>query len=175
MLALDANGGGLCDVSKKAAAKPAKGGLPNLLCARYCLEEASHGELAAFATSVSVILPWGSLLAAVAKPEAGEGLARLRSLLGPAGRLEILFGYSEKTDPGPVRELALPPLTTMRLRELERLYAQSGLIVKAAPFSLEQLKAVPSDWAKKLAWSGKERPFVSITGISSPKNTGNPA
>lgn len=164
MLAADANGDALRDVSKKASAKPAKGGLSNLLCARFSLEEAERGELSAFVHSLSVILPWGSLLAAVAVPEREEGLTRLRSFLRPNGLLEILFGYSEKTDPGPVKELSLPTLTFSRMRELERAYGGAGFRVKATPISLEQLKAVPSDWAKKLAWSGKERPFIRITG-----------
>lgn len=164
MLAADANGDALRDVSRKAAAKPAKGGVPNLICARYSLEDAAKGELRAFAHSLSVILPWGSLLAAVAVPERGEGLALLGSLLKKEGRFEILFGYSEKADSGMVKELALPPLVPARLRELERTFEQAGLRAKATPVSLEHLKAVPSDWAKKLAWSGKERPFIRITG-----------
>ena len=168
MLAADANADGLREISRKAALKPAKGGVPNLLCARYSLEDTANGELEQFADSLSVILPWGSLLTSVAMPEEGRGLSLLRSLLKPNARVEILFGYSEKTDPG----LSLPSLTSARMRELESLYAGQGLRVKAAPVSLDQLKQVPSDWAKKLAWSGKERPFVSLSGTFLRKNTG---
>lgn len=171
MLAADANADGLREISRKAALKPAKGGVPNLLCARYPLEEAEKGELAGFTHSLSVILPWGSLLTSVAVPEEGRGLSLLRSLLKPDAGVEILFGYSEKTDPG----LSLPSLTPARLKELERLYAEAGFRVKAAPFTIEQLKQVPSDWAKKLAWSGKERPFVSLSGTFLRKNTGTGA
>lgn len=166
VLAADANADALREISRKASLKPAKGGVPNLLCARYALEDAVHGELNGFADALSVILPWGSLLAAVVKPEVGEGLSLLRSLLKPGGRFEILFGYSEKTDPGPVKELSLPSLTSARLRELVRLYAEAGLRAQATPVSLDELKAVPSEWAKKLAWSGKERPFVRISGVN---------
>lgn len=68
-------------MSRRFAAKPARGGLRNALLGRLALE-AAPGELVGLADALTVLLLWGSLLRAVALPDAAA-LRALRALCRP--------------------------------------------------------------------------------------------
>jgi len=163
VLATDANLDAMAEISQRASAKPRKGGLTNAFFGRIALDE-SPGDLEHFADSLSVILPWGTLLAAVAHPKASL-LARLFSLLKPGGTFEILFGYSECADGVMVKNHRLSPIDDTQLRALERSYRDVALSVKVRQASNYEVRLVPSTWAKKLSYGGKTRTFVRITGV----------
>ena len=93
---------------RRAAAKPARGGVPN---ARFLVSDAVSppAELVGRASLVTVNYPWGSLLRAVARPEP-EGLAAVASLLRPGGRLVALLNASATEDSSYADRLDLPSL-----------------------------------------------------------------
>lgn len=162
MIGVDAAADGLRDVARRLAAKPARGGLANAMLGVLALAQAP-GELAGLADSISVLLPWGSLLRAVATPEP-DALARLRALARPAARLRVVFGYGAG-DPAEV--LALPTLDDdARLAALAHAYARAGLPVRARRMTRDEVCELPTTWAKKLAFSGNERRFVELTGTT---------
>src|SRR5213079_1494518 len=103
VIGVDAAVEALRETSRKLAAKPARGGLPNALCGRLALAEAPGG----LADRLTVLLPWGELLAAVARPDVGA-LARLRGLCREGAELRVVFGHGPKVDAAAVRDLALP-------------------------------------------------------------------
>lgn len=115
------------------------------------------------ADSVSVLLPWGSLLKAVALPDL-ELLEKLKGLCKPNASITILFGYGLEADASQIKELGLAKLTPLFLRSLELQYQLLGFKIKVREASVDEVKALPSKWAKKLAFSGKERTFVKIEG-----------
>ena len=128
--------------------------------------EAAPGELAGLADVVTVLLPWGSLLAAVAVPDPA-GLDRLRRLCRPGAEVRVLFGYGPDADAAAVRALGLPALDDPSLpARLERGYRDAGLAVTARPVPVEEVRALPTTWAKKLAFSAKERRFVELRGAA---------
>ena len=61
---IDANAENLASASRRAAAKPQRGGCANALFVQAAAE-APPSELEGLADSLTVLLPWGSLLAAV--------------------------------------------------------------------------------------------------------------
>ena len=67
--------------ARKLAGKPARGGLPNALLGRLALADAP-GALEGLADRLTVLLPWGALLAAVARPDAGGSGRAARDLPG---------------------------------------------------------------------------------------------
>lgn len=163
VIGTDSNADNLRDISHKAARKPSKGGLPNILFGQIVLEQAP-GELAGFADSLSVLLPWGSLLQAVACPNI-EALARLRSLCKTNADLLIIFGYSPMTDARMVQELELPSLTDEWIHgSLVHCFLEANFKVRAKRISTKEIQELPTTWAKKLAFSGKDRTFVKIEG-----------
>ncbi|WP_434428002.1 class I SAM-dependent methyltransferase [Nannocystis pusilla] len=162
VIGVDASAEGLREPSRRAAGKPARGGLANAMFGVLPLERAP-GELLGLVDSLTVLLPWGSLLRAVALPEA-EGLARLRGLCKPGASLQVVFGYG----PGdPLAVQALPgSQAEARAAALVQAYARAGFTVTARATSREEVGELPTTWAKKLAYSNREREFVALTGVA---------
>jgi hypothetical protein len=145
VIGIDSNCENLSEISRKALQKPAKGGLENILFGQLALEQAP-GELIGIADSLSVILPWGTLLKAVALPDSLY-LKNLAALCKPKAVITILFGYGS-ADQKMVATL------------------DAGFAVKTKTVPLKTIQELPSRWAKKLAFSGKERVFVKVEGHS---------
>ena len=133
----------------------------NLVYLRAALAELP-GELRGVADRVSVVLPWGSLLAAVARPDE-QALAGLRGACRPGATLTVVFGADVSRDHGELARLGLPPLEAAVLPErLRDGYAAAGFRlgdVHALPG--RELAGWPSSWAKRLAHGGG-RTFVEL-------------
>lgn len=161
VIGVDANADNLREVSRRAAAKPARGGLPNAVFGRLSLEDAP-GALEAMAGSLTVLLPWGSLLQAVVC--GGAGLARLRGLCKPGANVEFVFGYGADSERATIASLALPAPQDLSAAELTGRYREAGFDVRVAMPSLNEVAALPTTWARKLAFSGKTRTFWRLHG-----------
>jgi 16S rRNA (adenine(1408)-N(1))-methyltransferase len=163
VLGVDANAAALREASRRFAAKPARGGLPNALLGRLALADAP-GELAGLADQLTILLPWGSLLRAVAAPDAAA-LNGLHGLCKPGAELRVLFGYGPRSDGSAIREHALPPLEDPATPlALEHAYCDAGFAVAARLVAREEVRALPTTWAKRLAYSGHARRFVELRG-----------
>lgn len=159
VIGLDSNAENLQEISHKASLKPSKGGLSNLILGQLSLEQ-SPGEVAGLADSISVILPWGSLLKAMALPEP-ELLHQLAQLGKPSSEIKIIFGYGLEADAAEIKALGLPDIDVNALRKA---YCAAGFDVRVREIPVEEIREIPSKWAKKLAFSGKNRTFVEIKG-----------
>src|SRR5215470_5134087 len=95
-IASDANPDALSEIAWRAGRKPARGGVPNLICIAEPLETLAT-ELGAVADRVTIILPWGSLLRAVAAPEL-LSLRYIASLCILEASVEIVLSYDEQRD-----------------------------------------------------------------------------
>ncbi|MDQ3935985.1 MAG: methyltransferase domain-containing protein [Actinomycetota bacterium] len=96
------------DAASRAARKPTRGGAPNAV---FLASDATRPppDLHARASLVTVNYPWGSLLRAVAAPQA-EPLRAIAGLLRPGGRLVALLNLSAAEDSAYAERLELPPL-----------------------------------------------------------------
>ena len=61
-------------------------------------------------------------------------------------------------------DLALPPVTDTSLAILQARYRDAGFDVHARQIPLAQVRALPTRWAKRLAFSGRARTFVEVRG-----------
>jgi 16S rRNA (adenine(1408)-N(1))-methyltransferase len=164
VLGLDANGDNLGPASLRASAKPARGGVPNALYGKLALADAP-GELGGLADELTVLLPWGSLLRAVARAEAPE-LERLRALCRTGAVVHIVFGYGV-ADASAISSLDLPaPDAPAFAAALSSQYRAAGFAVAASPVTADAVRALPTTWAKKLAHSGKQRHFWELRGTA---------
>jgi 16S rRNA (adenine(1408)-N(1))-methyltransferase len=161
VVGVDAVADNLREASRLAARKPARGGTPNALFGRMSLEQAP-GALAGLAHALTVHLPWGSLLRAVALAEP-EALARLRALCRPGASVRIVFGYEQTVDGGSIAG-DLPPLTDGWASTLERRYGDLGWPCRVRPIGAGGLVDLPTTWAGKLAHAGRERRFLDLHG-----------
>ncbi len=98
---------------------------------------------------LTVLFPWGSLLAAVSGRDP-DGLASLRGTCRPGAAVRLLFELP--SGPG----------------DLSRLLAEAGLDLRARPVAIEEARSLPTAWAKKLGHSGRPRAFWEFRGVARP-------
>lgn len=156
-IAVDADPSALRETAWRAGRKLARGGLSNLICIAEPLDVVS-AELRALADRITIILPWGNLLRAVAAPEI-DSLRHVAHLCLADATLEIVFSYDEQRD----ARLGIP-LGAAGLDEphiagtLPRYYERAGLrIVAAERAPQRELADYETTWAKRLAF-GRPRP-----------------
>ncbi len=76
--------------------------------------------------------------------------------------LKIIFGYEVDKEKNTIDELGLPLITPDYLENiLKPAYQEIGFTISWRLISQEELKHLPTAWAKKLAY-GKNRLFVEI-------------
>ncbi len=155
---IDANADGLRATAVRAARKPAKGGVENLLLVQAAVESLPE-ELVGVATRVTVYFPWASLMHAVVGANT-DGLAGLAALARPGASFEAVISHD------PARDLAvtgMPSLTEAFFAdELAPRYRAVGFdLVDASLLSRDDVRALPTAWAKRLGW-GAPRPVWRI-------------
>jgi 16S rRNA (adenine(1408)-N(1))-methyltransferase len=137
--------------SRRAAATPRRGGLPNALFVVAAVE-ALPRELDGLADLVTVHFPWGSLLRGLlgADPVTMTGLTRV---MRPGATLSMLLSSTDRD-----RGAGLEPLQEPAVRALAASYATWGLAVtEARPAAAADVAAAHSTWGKRLG-AGARRP-----------------
>jgi len=162
-VAVDTNAESLTKIARQAARKASKGGVSNLLCVAEAAEQLGQ-ELPAVADAVTVILPWGRLLRAVAEPNL-EDLRNIAALGQIGATFEMVFSYDARIDgqgDGPL----VDGLDEVHVRnKLPQVYASTGLAVKEVErVSMDELKAYSTTWAKRLAY-GRTREVWRINAV----------
>ena len=150
VVGIDANADNLRHASRRAAGPQARGGLPNVVFGRLALEGAP-GALGGLADRVTVLLPWGSLLGAVAGAEP-DGLARLRGLCAPGAAIEVVVSEGDLGGRSP--------------EDLRAGYATAGLEVGIREGGTAEVAALGTTWAKRLARSDPGRRFRRLSGVA---------
>ncbi len=120
-------------------------------------------ELEGTADIVHVLLPWGSLLNYMANCNPVV-LEEIKRLLKPEGKLKLLFGYTEKSEPTETERLDLEKLDEKYLKEvLIPNYENLGFLwTHFEGLSFEKLREFETTWSKKLSF-GKDRPMFFLT------------
>lgn len=152
-IAVDANASGMVAVARKAARKPARGGVRNLLCV-VAAAEVLPGPLRGVADRLTVLLPWGSLLRAFVAPEPAL-LRRARALCQPGAGLELVFSHEPGRD-GARRAPVMAgegALDDAHVHGLARPYRDAGFAIDSVErLPVESLRAYPTTWAKRLGY-----------------------
>jgi 16S rRNA (adenine(1408)-N(1))-methyltransferase len=151
VVGLDATPGNLRQLSQRAARKPGRGGLPNLLFV-WASVRWPPSELDGLGDELFVILPWGDLLTGLleAEPEVLDGLVRMAR---DGAALTVICNAQVWEEPVPKEFRSFAPLSVERIRnELADRYARHGLrLVSASLLSKDEIAAVRSTWARRLA------------------------
>jgi 16S rRNA (adenine(1408)-N(1))-methyltransferase len=149
VVGVDANAAGMATASRRAAAKPARGGLPNALFV-VAAAEALPPELDGLADTVTVHFPWGSLLRGLlhADPAVMAGLTRV---MRPGASLTMLLSSTDRD-----RAAGVAPLEEAAVRALAGAYADWGLdVTEARPATAADVAAAHSTWGKRLGAGGR--------------------
>ena len=143
----------MIDASRRAAAKPSRGGRPNAMFVQSGLE-ILPGEFDGIADEITVNYPWGSLLRAVALPEA-RPLSRLARLAKSGGQIEIQINVHPFHDPAYAARVRLSDALLILDREaFVDAYARAGLIVT----DIVDVSANPraTRWGNQLAFGSRQ-------------------
>ena len=149
VVGVDASAAAMAVASRRAAATPRRGGLPNALFVVAAVE-ALPRELDGLADQVTVHFPWGSLLRGLlgADPAAMAGLTRV---MRPGATLSMLLSSTDRD-----RGAGVEPLQEPAVRALGASYAAWGLVVtEARPAAAADVAAAHSTWGKRLGAGGR--------------------
>ena len=122
----------------------------NVLYVRAAVEDLPP-ELGGVADRVTVVLPWGSLLAAMAGPSSPH-LRGVRGLCQPEARLTVLLAIDPGRDRTECLRLGLPDIDLAYARgPLAQAYAEAGFgRVSARALTAAEVSRWPSTWARRL-------------------------
>ena len=151
VVGVDANAAAMATASRRAAATPRRGGLPNALFV-LAAAAALPCELDGVADLVTVHFPWGSLLRGLlgADPAVMTGVARV---LRPGGTLAVLLSSTPRD-----RGAGVGPIGATILEALAGPYARYGLTVtEVRPAGAADVADAHSSWGKRLG-AGTRRP-----------------
>lgn len=139
------------EFSSRAARKPARGGLDNLIYIVAGIEQPPE-ELAGVADEIHVNLPWGSLMRGLILGDETV-VANLAGLAAPGATIRIILNTRIFADPVPLEARDLPELTPDYVAEtLAPVYLRHGLeITTADSFAPEDLLDLGTSWARRLS------------------------
>lgn len=151
VIALDPVAENLREMSAKAARKPERGGLANLLYAVASVEQPPE-ELRAIADEILVTLPWGSLMRGIMLADDAV-LDALASFGREGAGLRIVLNTRIFDDPVPIEARDLPEVTPDYVRaQLSAPYARHGIEVTGTRWmDADDVAAIESTWAKRLS------------------------
>ena len=135
----------------RASARPPQ----NALFALGAVEALPTG-LSGVASLVTVNLPWGSLLRAVAAPD-HDCLRNIAAMCAPGAELRVTYSASVRDGQELARLGISEPDACRRVEELARAYATAGFDVTCVePLAMLQLRELGTTWARRL-WRDPER------------------
>ena len=163
VIGIDPNPKALEKVSSKIYKKTQKGGLSNALFVLANVEDLPF-ELKGVANEINIILPWGSLLKALAAGDT-KVLKNISQLAAEDATIEIVMGYNLDREADKIQSLDLPSLSLDYINQtLLPLYEEAGIeITDTKQLTPEDLKTLNTTWSKKLSF-GQDRPFFYIKG-----------
>lgn len=145
----------------RAARKPARGGLANLLLVRAAAE-GPPAELVGTADEIEVTLPWGRLLVGIV--DATDPVLRGLAALGREGATyDITLNGEIWVANTPFDLATLPEATPQHVLGLADRYRAAGLAIeRVVHLEEDELWSVDSTWARKLLSSRTTASFLRI-------------
>lgn len=160
VVGLDANRDNLRQVSARAAAKPARGGLPNALFLWESAESlpASLRDVA----EVHVLMPWGSLLRGLFAAD-GVMLRGLTGMCRDGARFLVTLNLHAWRPPVPEVGPAPEPTPESAMGELAAHYADAGWRLDDAHYlDADEIAALATSWTRRL---GSSRASLAVLGL----------
>ncbi|HET9656606.1 MAG TPA: class I SAM-dependent methyltransferase [Kineosporiaceae bacterium] len=149
VVGLDASRDGMVKASQRAAAKPQRGGQPNVLYV-WSAAEQLPAELTGL-DEIHVLMPWGSLLRGMVRPGEDRILERLAGATHAGAELVCTLNLHAWRPP--VREVGDvgEPTPDSVLQSLSSQYRRVGWAIGDAHYvSDEELESLASAWSRRL-------------------------
>lgn len=160
VVGVDAGPDAMRKAAARAAAKPARGGLPNALFL-WASVEALPGELTGI-TELHALMPWGSLLRALAAPDQ-TALRDLAARCTAGARFLITLNLHAWRPPVP--EVGATPEPTPDSDRLAAAYADAGWSLESAAYlDAAAIAELGTSWTKRLGSSRDELAVLALRG-----------
>ena len=172
VVGLDASADAMRGASARAAAKPARGGVPNALFIWASLEQLPSEIVGV--DEVHVLMPWGSLLRALVQPdrEALRGAARACS---PGAGFLISLNLHAWRPPVPEVGDVPEPTPQAALADLAPALSRAGWRLESADYLDEQeIADLATSWTKRLGASRQQLDVLGLRGRIDPKRDPSP-
>ncbi len=165
-LGIDAAADPMAEASRRALAKPARGGAPNAIFLVSSLENLPD-NLTGLATELTIHFPWGSLLRTLIEPDMSL-LRKIALLCRNGAAFTILINASIFKDDQYLERLSLEPLDAARFNdELRPLWQAIGFIVEKAAFDPAETMD-RTTWGKRLVRGAKRETFYASGNFQIP-------
>jgi len=168
VVGLDAGPDAMRRTAARAAAKPAKGGTPNALFAWAAVEQWPAGLDGV--TEVHSLMPWGSLLRALVRPEL-DVLRGVAAHCRPGATFLVTLNLHAWRPPVPEVGGTAEPTPESAPADLAPAYAQAGWALTAAGYlGPDELAALGTSWTKRLNSSRPSLDVLALRGTITPPN-----
>jgi 16S rRNA (adenine(1408)-N(1))-methyltransferase len=162
VVGLDAGPDAMRRTAARAAAKPAKGGVPNALFV-WAAVEALPAELTGI-TEVHCLMPWGSLLRAVVTPDV-DVLRSLAARCVPGAAFLITLNLHAWRPPVPEVGATAEPTPASATEQIAPAYARAGWTLCAADYlDAAQIAELGTSWTKRLGSSREALDVLALRG-----------
>jgi 16S rRNA (adenine(1408)-N(1))-methyltransferase len=167
VVGLDAGPDAMRRTAARAAAKPAKGGVPNALFVWAAVEQ-WPAELDGI-TEVHSLMPWGSLLRAFVTPDE-DVLRSVAARCRPGAGFLVTLNLHAWRPPVPEVGASEEPTPSTAVESLAPAYARAGWVLEAADYLDEaQIAELGTSWTKRLGSSRDQLAVLALRGhISRP-------
>lgn len=162
VIGLDADPERMRPTAARAAAKPARGGVPNAVFVWAAVEQLP-AELAGVG-EVHVLMPWGSLLRAFVAPDATV-LSRLAAACERPARFLVTLNLHAWRPPVPEVGDTAEPTPDSVTADVAPRFAAAGWRVESASYVDEhRLRDLSTSWTKRLGSSRAELAALAVEG-----------
>ncbi len=162
VVGLDAAADAMRPTSARAAAKPARGGVPNAVFVRAPVEQLPS-ELRGV-TEVHALMPWGSLLRALVRPDPAV-LRDVTAACEPGAPFLVTLNLHAWRPPVPEVGDAPEPTPDSAAGQLAAGYAAAGWTLDDAGYAdAEALAALGTSWTKRLGSSRAALAVLALRG-----------
>jgi len=166
VVGLDAGPDAMRRTALRAAAKPAKGGTPNALFVWAAAEQWPDGLVDV--TEVHCLMPWGSLLRALVRPEP-DVLGAVAAHCRPGAPFLVTLNLHAWRPPVPEVGDTPEPTPESALADLAPAYARAGWSLTAADYlGADELAALGTSWTKRLGSSRAALDVLALRGTITP-------
>ena len=170
VIGLDAGPDAMRPTAARAAQKPAKGGVPNAVFLWAAVESLPDGLNGV--TELHALMPWGSLLRALATPDPAV-LSSLAARCAPGAGFLLTLNLHAWRPPVPEVGDTLEP--TAGAPTLVPDYAAAGWSIDSAQHSSpDEIAALGTSWTKRLGSTRAELAVLALRGRVSPTTAPDP-
>lgn len=168
VVALDANRDNMRRAATRAAAKPARGGLPNAVFV-WAAAESLPEEFDGAVNEIHVLMPWGSLLRGMLGADPVI-LRNLRRVAARGASMLVTLNLHAWRPPVPEVDGVPEPDPSSAATLLAGVYRAAGWkLTGAAYLTPEQVEALATSWTRRLGSSRQHLDVLAINAVALPE------